>query len=133
MARFDIDAKEVARLINAMTAYGRGAGNVVNDVLHNEAGKLIHDEIMRLLPVSNRTWTGKKKAAKHAEPFLQENGTLSVTIRTKPAYHYLYFPDDGTNTKRHKGEQYFMQRGGENKQAEIIDRCIARLTEEFEG
>jgi hypothetical protein len=133
-ATFKLDAKSFEKLQQAMANYSGLAGKVVNEVLHNEGGKLIADEIMRLLPESHRTWKGKKAAAKQADPFVQENGTLSVTIRTEPAYHYLYFPDDGSNTKNHNKQQYhFMQRGGENKQAEIINRCIARLTEEFEG
>ena len=111
------------------------AGRTINDVLHNEGAKLITEEIMRLLPASGRTWSGKKPAAKSAAPFTQQNGTLSVTILTKPAYHYLYFPDDGTNTKRHVGykgkPREFMIGGAENQVGKIMDLCIERLIKQI--
>lgn len=134
-AKFEINLKQFVELQEAAERYGEGAGRVIDDVLHNEGGKLIQEEIMMLLPESGRTWNGKKAAAKHAQPFTQENGNLSVTVKTKPAYNYLYFPDDGTNTRRHVGykgqPREFMQKGAENRAAEIIDRCINRLIEKW--
>lgn len=132
MAKFSINEQASERLLNAMAECSRKCGPIIDDVLHNEGGKLINDEIMQILPVSGRKpWKGKKTAAKSAQPFKQDNGTLSVTVKTKNAYHYLYFPDDGTNTKRHAGEQYFMKRGAENSAEEIIDRCVQRLIDKI--
>lgn len=131
-SQFQLDAKQVDRLQDAMSKYAGQAGRIVDEVLHNEGGKLISEEIMRLLPESGRTWAGKKPAAKQAKPFMQENGSLSVTVKTKPAYNYLYFPDDGTNTRRHIGykgvPREFMRKSGERQADRIIDLCIARLT-----
>ena len=133
MARFELDVSQHERLQRAMQEYGNQAGRTVDDVLHNEGGKLIQDEIMRLLPESGRTWKGKRTAAKRAQPFTQKNESLAVTIKTKSPYHYLYFPDDGSNTKRHRGEQQFMYRGAENQTNRIMDLCINRLIEKWEG
>lgn len=127
-APFKLDVSEAERLQKVMDDFAGHAGRIVDDVLHEQGGKLIEEEIMMLLPVSGRTWAGKKPAAKHAQPFVQENGSLSVTIKTKPAYHYLYFPDDGSNTKNHRGGQNFMERGAQNQAEKIIDLCIAALT-----
>lgn len=136
-ASFKLDVRQIERLQEAIQRYSKNAERVINDVLHNEGGKLINDEIMRLLPASGRTWKGKKKAAKLAQPFTQKDGNLAVTIHTKNAYHYLYFPYDGTNTKNHigyRGEpREFMRRGAENQTEEIIDRCINRLIKEWES
>lgn len=139
MARttFELDTQQYEALQRAMQNYPGLAGREVDDVLHNEGGKLINDEIIRLLPESGRKWKGKKTAAKRTQPFTQDNGSLSVTIRSKSAYNYLYFPDDGTNTKRHIGykgkPREFMMHGAENKTSEIIDRCITRLIEKWES
>lgn len=133
MARFEFDAREYDRLIEAIKNYEGDAESIVNDALHNEGGALIEEEIMRLMPFSGRDWKGKKKAAKHAKSLQQFEGNLSVTIATKTAYNYLYFPDDGTNTQKHIGNQQFFKRGAENKQSEIVDRCIARLVNGFES
>lgn len=125
------DTAEFDRLAEAMQAYEGDTENRINAVLHDEAGKLISNEIQRLLPASGRNWKGKKRAARNTQPFTQDNGNLSVTVRTKYNYHYLYFPDDGSSTKRHVGNQHFMNYGAENKEREIVDRCIASLTEDF--
>lgn len=134
---FKLDEKQFDALQRAMQDYGDQAGRSVDDVLHNEGGELINDEIMRLLPASRRKWRGKKAAATRTQPFTQENGSLSVTIRTKSAYNYLYFPDDGTDTKRHIGykgkPREFMMHGAENQTSEIIDKCINRLIRKWES
>ena len=128
---FKLDYSQAERLQQAMNKYEGYAGREIDDVLHNEGGKLITEEIMRLLPESGRKWVGKKAAAKRAKPFEQKNESLSVTIRTVPAYHYLYFPDDGSNTTRHAGQQHFMFRGAENQTARIMELCINRLIEKL--
>lgn len=134
---FKLDAEQFDALQNAIRQYPENAERTINDVLHNEGGMLINDEIMRLLPSSGRTWRGKRKPAKQAKPFSQLNENLSVTVRTVHAYNYLYFPDDGTNTKRHIGykgnPRGFMFKGAENQTGEIIDRCINRLIEKWES
>lgn len=130
MARtdFQLSADNVYALAEAIKQYPSSAGPIIDGILHNEGGKWINDAIIQILPVSGRKpWKGKKKAAKYAQPFRQENGPQSVTIRTKYDYHYLYFPDDGTNTKFHAGEQYFMSRGAWAVSQKIIDECIDAL------
>lgn len=125
-----LDMDMFNRMEEAIKAYSGNAEEVINDVLWNEGGQLIRDEIVRLLPRSGRTWKGKKKAAKDTMPFSQFNDRSGeVLVKTKSAYGYLYFPNDGANTYRHEGGQDFMFRGAENQQEEIINRCITRLTE----
>lgn len=131
MSYFKLDAAEFDRLTERIKEYQGDAENVINEVLWGEGGQFISDAIMELLPRSGRTWVGKKKAAKDAAPFTQENENLSVTVRTKSGYNYLYFPDDGSTTKKHEGNQQFMFRGAENEQERIIDLCIAKLINEL--
>ncbi len=137
MAKFTLDASQHERLLQAMQQYAGNAGRTVDEVLHNEGAKLIQEEIMRLLPESGRNWKGKRTAAKQAQPFTQKNESLSVTVRTKSAYHYLYFPDDGSNTRNHVGfkgkPREFMFKGAENQSSRIMDLCINRLIEKWEG
>lgn len=137
MARFDIEAKELERLEQALKQYQGNAENVINDILHNQAGQLIHDEIKRLMPESDRRWNGKKTSAKRSNSLIIECGELSVTVRTKNNWHYLYFPDDGTNTRNHVGKNgvplEFFKQSGKNKTEDIIDRCVGRLSGAFEN
>lgn len=131
MARFEMDANEVERLLNTVKNFPGNAEKSINEVFHNDAPPIVSEEIKRLMPVSGKTWKGKAPAAKTAKSLTDEIANLSFTVKTTGKYHYLYFPDDGTNTKRHVGNQQFFQRGGENKQTEIVDRCITRIVDDF--
>lgn len=134
MSKMFLDASEADRLNEAMQRFEGASGEIVDEVLHGEGAELIKDSIARLIPSSGRKpWRGKGRSAKAAMPgaFSQDNAQLSVTIAARGKYHYLYFPDDGSNTKKHHGNQQFMQRGAEEVSERIIDMCIGRLTEEI--
>ncbi len=131
-ARLEVDFTSFDRMYQAMKNFEGNTMEVISDVLHKDASPLIQKEIKRLMPVSGRTWNGKRNAAQHSKSLTDEKGPLSVTVKTTKNYQYLYFPDDGTNTRRHVGNQQFFLRGGEAEKEEIIERCIARLTEDFE-
>lgn len=122
-----INFSQIERLQEAMKAYEGNVEAAINEVLHGEASELLKDEIKRLMPVSGRAWKGKSTAAKNANSLTAIHGNLSTTIKTTKKYQYLYFPDDGSNTKRHAGNQQFFRRAGEEKINEIADRCITRL------
>ena len=129
---YKIELSGVEELQKAIKEYKGYAGEAIDDVLHNEAGQLIQDSVRRLMPVSSvKSWKGKPKHAKDADSLRQINYDLAVKITTKGKYGYLYFPDDGTNTKNHIGEQHFFERGGEAVKGEIIEKCLNRLTQEF--
>ena len=130
---FTFEAAEFEQLAERMTAFGAGAGQIVDNVLHGAGAEEIKKEIRPLIHASGRTWSGKKASAASANPFTQENGQLSVTVKSRGAYHYLYFPDDGSNTVRHVGNQQFMMRGAENASERIIDLCTEKLIEKLEG
>lgn len=132
MARVEIDYTEVNDLVELM-ARAQDSEKIINEVLHESASEQIKQGIQKILPSSGRTWSGKKSPAITSQPFTQENGNLSVTVKTKSAYHYLYFPDDGSNTKHHQGNQQFMLRGAESRQTQIVDETIEKLMEQIEG
>lgn len=132
MSVFRLDAIQVLRLEEAMKDFIGDTETTINDVLHNEGGQLIHDEIKRLMPMSGKRWKGKKPPAKTSKSLEIVGGNLSVTVSAKKAYQYLYFPDDGSNTRNHAGNQQFFLNGGENQKEEILNRCINRLVSGFE-
>lgn len=127
MARLDLVSTEIDDLGLALQNFPGDAESVINNVLHNEGGPLADKAIHNLMPTSGKRWKGKKPAAKSSKSLTQENENLAVTVRTTYSYHYLYFPDDGTNTRRHVGNQRFFERGGESVVDDIIDRCVEKL------
>lgn len=127
-----IDVSGFEKLQKAMREYHGNVEKTINDVLHNEAAPKMQESITRLIPVSSRKpWQGKKPHAKTSKSLTSLNGNLSVTVLTTKNYQYLYFPDDGTNTRRHVGNQQFFHRGGEAVQDEIVDRCVLKLINDF--
>jgi HK97 gp10 family phage protein len=124
-----INALGVDALQKALKEYGENTEEAINDVLHNYAGDRAQEEIRRLIPVSGKHWKGKAPAAKTSQSMRNEHGNLSVTVTTAKKYQYLYFPNDGTNTRRHVGNQQFFEKGGEAATNDIVERCISRLTE----
>lgn len=132
MASFELDFDEVESLSQKMEEYGSGAHRIINDVLHGEGGEKIKDQIHMLIPSSGRHWKGKRSPAASADSLQQVNNEmLAVTIKSKTAYNYLYFPDDGSNTKNHAGNQQFFQRGAEGAADSVVDLCLGKLTENF--
>lgn len=122
-----LDVSDVEKLQTAIKDYGEGAEQVINEVLHNQAGELIQESVKRLMPTSNKKWRGKAPAAKTSNSLATLTSNLAVTVTTGKKYQYLYFPNDGSNTRRHVGNQQFFARGAEAVKDEIIERCISRL------
>ncbi len=134
MSYFELDTRQCDEIIKAIENFADGseAESIINEYLAEEGGDLLKQSIHDLLPVSGRTWKGKKRAAKSTDPFKKTGGNLSVKISTIGAYHYLYFPDDGSNTERHRGDQQFMFEGAMNKSDEIANEIIERLLKRLE-
>lgn len=128
---FKIDVSGVDDLEAAIKQYQGDAEKVINDILHNEAGQLIQESIRRLMPQSGAKWKGKKPPAKTGKSLTQINSNLAVTVTTTSGYQYLYFPNDGTNTRRHVGDKQFFAEGAEKVTNEIVARCIERLSKEI--
>lgn len=129
MAVFRLEAAEFERLEQVMKNFPDEAEKAINEVLHNEGSQLIKESIRNLIPVSGRNWKGKKAPAKTGNSLTDVKENLSITVQTTKNYQYLYFPDDGTNTRRHAGNQQFFLKGAEEQQSTIIDLCINRLTQ----
>ncbi len=123
------EAGDMDEFIDLIGQYGDAAQRVINDVIHGEGAEEIKKEITRLLPASGRKWKGKGAPARTAMPgkFDQDEDLLSVTIAARDKYHYLYFPDDGSNTKRHAGNQQFMYRGADKAVPKVLELCLGRL------
>lgn len=129
---FRINAAEIEKLQTAMKEYQGNVEDAINDVLHGEAGDIIQEQIRLLIPVSGASWRGKKPPAKTSKSLMSVPGNLSITVTTTKNYQYLYFPDDGTSTRRHVGEQQFFGRGGDAATEDVVNRCVAKLINNFE-
>ena len=134
MSTYELKASSIEKLQKSLNGYKENAEEEINTYLHGEGYQLFSKSIEDLIPVSER----KKKHAKYSNALedrynsskLRGGGkqNLSVTIGTKPKYGYLYFPDDGSNTVHHAGNQHFFERGIERKEDEAVDAMLKRIT-----
>lgn len=123
---YSLDEGNVLELEETIKEYQDGAEEKINRYLHGEGYEMFEKSIQNAMPESNRNWRGKNVAAKDAKSLQDSNKSenLAVTIRAKTQYGYLYFPDDGSNTIRHQGNQHFFQRGVEEKASEAVNDLI---------
>lgn len=130
-----MDVRDFDRILDVLSEFADGseAEQIINEYLREDGGELIKQKIHERLPVSGRKpWKGKKTAAKATDPFRKTAGNLSVKVHTKSAYHYLYFPDDGSDTERHYGNQQFMFDGASQSSETIADEVIEELVKRLE-
>ncbi len=133
MSGFALDVDSVRDLEVRVRAYGDGAEDVVNGVIHEEAGPLIYERINPLIHPSGRRFKGHTASASKSKwPVYRTNENLAVTVTTTAKFRYLYFPDDGEKTRNHAGGQHFMLRGAQAAAPTIMERCVAALTREWE-
>ena len=134
MAWMTLDTSNLDALGERIRAYPGDAEKVVNRVMHEEVGPIAYPEINAFIKPSGRKFKGHAKSAKDsAWPRYDTDENLSVTVGTKAKWRYLYFPDDGTNTYKHAGNQRFFERGGENAMPRIVDALESALIEEWKG
>lgn len=131
--QYSIDYQELDKIENLFNEFPDTAKAAVNNVLHSDlAVDMVEDNIQPLLPSSGRHWKGKGAAASSTQPFRKgPNELLTLIVRSKTKYNYLYFPDDGSNTVHHMGNQHFMQHGAEDSLGAIADLCAANVINEF--
>lgn len=128
-ATFAIDYESAVELQNTIQQYQEGAEGKINRYLHGKGYDMFDKAIHNAMPESGRKWRGKKAAAKSAKSLQDKNTNenLAITIRSASAYGYLYFPDDGSNTIHHYGNQQFFERGVESQ----ADRAINDILDEL--
>lgn len=126
---YGLDYESAQRLQETIKQYQENAEKKINAYLHGKGYDMFEKAIHNAMPESGRKWKGKKTAAKAADSLQDKDKgeNLAVTIRAKNAYGYLYFPDDGSNTLHHYGNQRFFERGIEQKEAEAVNDMIELL------
>jgi hypothetical protein len=117
-------------LQGAIEQYQSVAEKSIGEVLKGEGAEEIMTGIKAKIHPSNRKWKGKPRASKLAKSLTvnQKKSTdLAVVINTTNKYQYLYFPDDGTNSHNHHGEQHFMIKGSEDKAGKVLKMCVENI------
>ncbi len=126
---YSLDYESALELQNTIQQYQDDAEGKINRYLHGEGYDMFDKAIHNAMPESGRKWRGKKTAAKGTKSLQDKNKSenLAVTIRATSAYGYLYFPDDGSNTIKHYGNQQFFEKGVESKADKAVNDILDSL------
>ena len=132
-----VDFSDVMYVEDRFARFGRGYGRIVDGYLHGEGARRVKRSIPGFIRPSGRTWKGKAPsiagdAGAGERNLEQDNEPLEVVIAARGRHGYLYFPDDGTNTRRHVGNRRFMLRGAEAAAPEIAEEIEAALAAALE-
>lgn len=129
--RFSVDYAAFDGLAESMARFPERSEAAVNEVLSTTGGQEIASRIDRLMPASGRRFKGHASGAKGSRWQRLLPGELSVTVTTVRSRQYLYFPDDGSTTRRHAGGQGFFLRGAQDAAQDVADQIISKITEEW--
>lgn len=132
MSVFSLNQSEVEVLEKSIQDYSGDAEDVITRYLHGQGYEQLEEGIRRLIPDSRRNKSNYKEHREHAVDSKslmdrQKNSNLSVTIGTTKDFHYLYFPDDGTDTVHHAGNQQFFFKGVQNEEENVINGILDQL------
>lgn len=132
---YKVDFHEAWEIETAIEMYGEGSGQVIDRILHGKGADLIKRAIVGHIHPSGRRWPGKTASIAQnpgrSGRLSQDDAPMQVTIAARGSLRYLYFPDDGTDTVNHAGDQQFMRLGAEDEEQNIIDMCMDALFEKF--
>lgn len=129
---FDVEKKSHDMLIETIQKFQEDAEVKITEYLHGKGYEKFEKAIHNAMPASGRKWKGKIAPAKTSKSIQDKNKdeNLAVTLRSTTRYGYLYFPDDGSNTRSHIGGQDFFKRGVENETTDAINEMIDLLMKE---
>lgn len=134
-SNFSLVDKDIERIRHAISNCGVSCEKVINDYLHNTAGKNITKSITRFIPVSKRK---NVIHAKHSNWSEQENFNLAVGISNSlkgkrgSSFYYLYYVVTGTGTNKKKGPRDFMEQGMNQEYNNIVNGMIDELGKNIE-
>lgn len=126
-----VDYAAFDALASAMESFPERSERAVNEVLATTGADEVVRSIDALMPVSGRRFKGHSAPAKGSKWQRILPGNLSVTVTTVTKRHYLYFPDDGSNTRRHAGGQAFFYRGAQAASTAVVEQITTKITEEW--
>lgn len=126
---FSIKENDLERIKEAIIDFGDNAENVINECLANEVKNTLITSITNFIPVSKKN----KKHAKTSNPLQGDvRNNLTLWIRTKPKFNYLYFPQNAEGQSRNNSPNDFMEKGINNEYDNVVNTILDKLQNRLE-
>ena len=125
---FELKKSEVDMLEEQIKKIPERAEYAINKYIHSRGKDILSESIEQYTPVSDRD----KKHAKGSNPYKTVNGNLSVTIKSKKSFRYLYFPNAGAGTsKLNPKNEEFMQDGVDSVHNRVVNELLEEIKKEI--
>lgn len=132
---FSLKDTDIEKIRKAISRVGETSEEVVNNYLHNKAGKNITKSITQFIPKSPRKNVIHARGSNWSE---QDNYNLAVSISNSTrgsrgkSFYYLYYVATGTGTNEEKGARDFMSKGMDKEYNNIVNGIIDELNKNIE-
>lgn len=129
--KFKLDDEQVNKIAERLEKLGEVGDKAVNATL-TQASEIMKKYMIEELPVHDNSSRHKNMSrhAKDSDPFMSIIGNLEFTIKNKPDFHYLVFPDKGIG-KYNKKAQNFIKKGSDNAIDEVTAYILDFLEKEL--
>lgn len=134
MIDYKMDFSRSEELAQNLKRLGSRAENLANQYLHDRGTKMVIENIIRFIPVSNKN---KSRHAKSSNPLKARLGNLGFTIVTKGgaankpnSFGYLIFPEEGRGP-HNPIAQRFAEKGLNKSEDPVAEGLINALEEAF--
>ncbi|MGG3943371.1 hypothetical protein ABEV54_18250 [Peribacillus psychrosaccharolyticus] len=130
---WEVNFGDVEELVEKLKRIPGGSERVINDVLHKKGIAQSIEDIQPEIPISK--WKNRIRKKKHARniknPQASKKSNLAFTIRPKPKYNYLKYPDLGIGKSEKKAPIHFMRKGLQRATPKIMRELNERIDEEI--
>lgn len=107
-----VDFADVSEFLNKLERIPNQSEKIINRVLETKGAPRAMTTIQPTIPISS--WKGRVLNKKHAvksKALTAEYRNLEFTIRPKPQFNYIKYPDLGIGTSIRNEPQMFMKKG----------------------
>lgn len=128
---FSLEDSGFAEVLEWAEELGPKGAEALKRYFADEAGPVIARRIDALMPVSGRRFRGHSSPARGSAWQRYTPEGAGIEVAASGARRYLYFPDDGTNTVRHAGNQQFFPRGAQAAAPDVAEGALDALIREW--
>lgn len=125
---WSVDFGDIKELENKMKQIPGKSEESLNKVLHGDGINISIENIQPDIPISK--WKGRVRKKKHAQnqkALANKKSNLGFTIRPKPQFNYLKYPDLGIGKSSGKPPQKILENGLKKATPKIVSKLSTEL------
>lgn len=129
---WSVEFNDVDHLIQKIEQIPNRSESILNNTLRSKSAPMAINSIQPDIPISS--WKGrvlKKKHARNYNSLTVKHGNLEFTIRPKPSFNYIKYPDLGIGTSKNNEPKQFMKKGLDQAVPGIMSDLTNAVMEEI--